>query len=89
MLVSALRPLYPCERTPITIEQETGWALGLVWTVWWTEKIISAGSRILDLSAHSPQHSINTGLQVPWSVYFEVLLPVHFHILGIFFNDTN
>jgi hypothetical protein len=26
------RPLYPRERTPLTVEQETGWALLPVWT---------------------------------------------------------
>jgi hypothetical protein len=84
MQVRATRPLYSWERTSVTIEQETGRGLGLVRAVWRTEKIVSVGCRILDLSAHSLQCSLNTVLQAPYSLYFEVFLPVNFHIVGIF-----
>jgi hypothetical protein len=29
-----LQPLYPWERTPVRIEQETGWASNQLWTNW-------------------------------------------------------
>jgi hypothetical protein len=45
------RPLYPQERDPVTIVQETGWAPGPVWTV--AGNFTTTGTRSPDRSART------------------------------------
>jgi len=42
-------PLFPLERTPVSIEYEAGWAPEPVWTFWRREKYLDiTGTRIPD-----------------------------------------